>query len=255
MSLISASVVDFGDGTVVKYGPRVTADEGHALRLAQDYITTVPVPKVFDIITDNTTMETYIVQQKIVGTMLSEILPNMDEAVLLQVASELRAFIRELSKLDGDGTQLGLIGGAGCFNRGRWRRYDRQEYGGLRMEGIHTTERFIRWFDDYIPSCGLPREPRDNWIKEFQFHLPTIFSHGDLQPENILIHDGHISGVIDWECAGWYPYFWNDYMATLKWNPEHPWQKVVVPLMLEHRYPREVFAFRHLEHYADSYGL
>jgi len=251
---MASSVVDLGDGTVVKYGPRVTVDEGHALRLAHDYITTASVPKIFDIITDNSTKETYIVQQKIVGRMISEILPNMDNAALLQVAFELRAFIRELSKLDGDGTRLGLVGDAGCFARGRWKRYDRRRFGGLRMEGIHTTERFIRWLDDYVPSCALSREQRDNWIGEFQFHRPTIFSHGDLQPENILIHEGHVSGVIDWECAGWYPYFWNDYIATLKWDPENPWQKVVVPAMLEYQYPREVFAFRHLEHYADSYG-
>jgi hypothetical protein len=248
--LMSASVVDLGDGTVVKYGTRIRPWEGYALRLARQNITTIPVPKVFDIITDKN--ETYIVQEKLVGTLLSEALPSMSGSTLLQIASELRAFIRELSKLDGDGRRLGLVGMSGCFDRGVLGRFDMRRFGKPCMEGIKTTEEFVRWIYNYPPNVlGAERE---HWINEFQSHFPTIFSHGDLQPENILVHDGHVSGIIDWECAGWYPYFWNDFMATLKWEPSEPWERVVVPVMLEHRYPREVIAFRHLHHDADCYG-
>lgn len=34
------------------------------------------------------------------------------------------------------------------------------------------------------------------------------FTHGDLAPQNILIRDGRVAAVIDWECAGWYPEYW-----------------------------------------------
>ncbi|KAE9409823.1 hypothetical protein BT96DRAFT_912797 [Gymnopus androsaceus JB14] len=54
-------------------------------------------------------------------------------------------------------------------------------------------------------------EPLDTSI--FDSEKPCIFSHGDLVPENIIIHDGHISGIIDWKWAGWYPYFWNAFIA------------------------------------------
>jgi serine/threonine protein kinase len=32
-----------------------------------------------------------------------------------------------------------------------------------------------------------------------------VFTHGDLKPHNILIKEGHITGLLDWESAGWYP--------------------------------------------------
>ena len=36
-----------------------------------------------------------------------------------------------------------------------------------------------------------------------------IFTHADLHPRNILIgEDGGITGIIDWETAGWYPRYW-----------------------------------------------
>lgn len=32
------------------------------------------------------------------------------------------------------------------------------------------------------------------------------FTHGGLKAHNILVgDDGHLSGFLDWECAGWYP--------------------------------------------------
>jgi aminoglycoside phosphotransferase (APT) family kinase protein len=32
-----------------------------------------------------------------------------------------------------------------------------------------------------------------------------VFTHGDLVPRNILVQDGHVTGVIDWGQSGWYP--------------------------------------------------
>ncbi len=35
-----------------------------------------------------------------------------------------------------------------------------------------------------------------------------VFTHGDLNPSNIIIRDSQVVGIIDWEFAGWYPYYW-----------------------------------------------
>ncbi len=35
-----------------------------------------------------------------------------------------------------------------------------------------------------------------------------VFTHGDLNMRNILVKDGRISGIVDWENAGWYPEYW-----------------------------------------------
>jgi aminoglycoside phosphotransferase (APT) family kinase protein len=46
-------------------------------------------------------------------------------------------------------------------------------------------------------------------------HSPSVvFSHSDLTARNIIIHNGKISGIIDWEQSGWWPYWW-EYMKAL----------------------------------------
>ncbi|KZT56447.1 kinase-like protein [Calocera cornea HHB12733] len=38
----------------------------------------------------------------------------------------------------------------------------------------------------------------------------TRFSHGDLTPRNVLVDEqGNLTGVIDWEAAGWMPRHWD----------------------------------------------
>nr|OQO26402.1 hypothetical protein B0A51_05588 [Rachicladosporium sp. CCFEE 5018] len=36
----------------------------------------------------------------------------------------------------------------------------------------------------------------------------TRFTHGDLGVQNILIRSGKVVSIIDWECSGWYPEYW-----------------------------------------------
>lgn len=35
-----------------------------------------------------------------------------------------------------------------------------------------------------------------------------VFTHGDLLHHNILVHNGHLSAILDWEAAGWLPEYW-----------------------------------------------
>lgn len=35
-----------------------------------------------------------------------------------------------------------------------------------------------------------------------------VFTHGDLRPDNIIVKNGRVTAIIDWEMAGWYPEYW-----------------------------------------------
>ncbi|TFY62517.1 hypothetical protein EVJ58_g3823 [Rhodofomes roseus] len=58
------------------------------------------------------------------------------------------------------------------------------------------------------------------------------FTHADLHHDNILIKDGRLAAIIDWEHAGWYPEYWElttmealmvrTYSMNAFWDQVHP---------------------------------
>lgn len=51
------------------------------------------------------------------------------------------------------------------------------------------------------------------YAKELPGMLPrsscSVFTHADIAPRNIMVDEHYrISGIIDWETAGWYPDYW-----------------------------------------------
>jgi thiamine kinase-like enzyme len=51
-----------------------------------------------------------------------------------------------------------------------------------------------------------------------------LFTHGDISPRNIMVRDGHIAAIIDWQYAGWYPEYWEFVKAlkTANWRIDWP---------------------------------
>jgi hypothetical protein len=49
---------------------------------------------------------------------------------------------------------------------------------------------------------------------------PPVFSHGDLSSLNILVKGEAITGIIDWETAGWWPSYW-EYTSAQQVNPRN----------------------------------
>ncbi len=50
-----------------------------------------------------------------------------------------------------------------------------------------------------------------------------VFTHADLRPANIIVKNGHIVGIIDWEMAGWYPEYWEFAKAFYIWRWQNDW--------------------------------
>lgn len=51
-------------------------------------------------------------------------------------------------------------------------------------------------------------------LKSYNKTHRIVFSHGDIHVHNILVHNGRLCGLVDWDCAGWYPEYW-DYAVAI----------------------------------------
>lgn len=61
----------------------------------------------------------------------------------------------------------------------------------------------IAWINEFTPADLLERFPEAEAILAAE---PVGFSHTDLLLLNILVDDeGHLTGIVDWENAGWPP--------------------------------------------------
>ncbi len=65
-----------------------------------------------------------------------------------------------------------------------------------------------------------------------------VFTHGDLLHHNILVHNGHVSAILDWEAAGWLPEYWEFTTAWRFMRPGIWWYDFVSDLGGE-RYLKE----------------
>ncbi|KAJ6457027.1 kinase-like domain-containing protein [Mycena vitilis] len=242
-------VVDIGDNVVVKYGTalRVSPEEGQATRFVASS-TCVRVPEIYAILHDDATGVTYLIQEKLPGTSLKDLLPRLDEAARATIAKELKAILGQLAALDGAG-DMGLFGRPFTYGDLFFPNFDFHDPGGK----IETTEAFVHWIPLRLESMfGLEQKQID---RHFDFSRRPIFSHGDFVPENILVVDGHVSGLIDWAAAGWYPYFWNYYVGNRRRRmpdfSDGKWEAMLGIMMDE--YPDEFQAFRALAVDANSY--
>lgn len=66
-----------------------------------------------------------------------------------------------------------------------------------------------------LTKPGIGKSVIPSLFEALEFHRPRLdrlgpaeFSHNDLGPQNILCHKGRLSGVVDWEHAGSYPWAW-----------------------------------------------
>lgn len=74
------------------------------------------------------------------------------------------------------------------------------------------------------------KEPawREKMKTEYPGHAaPYVLTHGDLNTGNIMVHDGHVSGIIDWEYAGYYPDWW-EYTEAMRIIEEQEWRYYLV---------------------------
>lgn len=246
--------VDGNDSTrpqtlIIKFGRQVWKTEALAMKLVAER-TSVPVPKLYAYLSERQGPESrkgYIIMEKVPGTVLADSIDALDGDTVAYVANQLKEYVDELHKLDGQG--WGLPGKDGMYHR----TYFNYAPGPARLS---STKEFINY---YAIQGGAPL-PTDhgNLLQGIDLDRPPIFSHGDLLPENIMIDraSGFITSIIDWECAGGYPYFWNAYAASRRVanssSPSRNWEAIYTTSM--GRYSKEIKAFEGFPLYASLYG-
>lgn len=190
--------------------------------------TKIPIPTVHLVFTrvgttTPTRVTTFIVMDCVPGSCLQQIWGTIDEPTKTSVLAQIQGYIRELRSIPADiDTPPGPIGGGIC--EGRW--FSENGAG-----PFPTHEALVEWWNRFF---YLPGERGYNGIDD-RFHAdqPLVFSHGDLNPRNIIVHEG-VVWLVDWQHAGWYPWYVDPTQIATDWGTmEFPtpedWAPSVLP--------------------------
>ncbi|PIG80596.1 hypothetical protein AARAC_012067 [Aspergillus arachidicola] len=237
----SAKVVRVNKHFAVKMGHGIALIEAENMKfLAAN--SRVPVPKVHAAFRDPSTDKTYIIMQYVHGDTLQKLLPSLkksEKATICNLIKDTMAELRSIPPPD----YLGMLNHQPYLDGVFWTEgldprisgpfHSQEEMNLAIIEKLRQTES-----DQYI---RLLRNMVNQTLKNHR----TVFTHGDLQPKNILVerlgaHDECPEfkiTLLDWESAGWYPEFWDFCNATIACRFKPEWLELV-PDILD-QYPVE----------------
>lgn len=192
---------------IVKTGPFVHLTEAATMKFVAEN-TSLPVPKVYcSFVRKN---RAYIVMERIRGEEIPKSWKNLSDKSRQNIFAQLKHMLQELRaiKPPPDTGVESCTGGS--------LRDSRIPRALPRLGPFKTIQDFHLWLREYLhPSEVQDRENDQDWqdIKDMASKQdgpwpPPVFTHGDLNPFNILVRDDNVVGIVDWEFSGWYPHYW-----------------------------------------------
>ncbi|OAA35158.1 Protein kinase-like domain protein [Metarhizium rileyi] len=172
------------------------ANENAALQLVRRH-TDVPVPRVLDLVSDSTS--SYLLTTRLSGICLGigiDTLSDDEAETLVRDLQKCLAELRSIPKLVSPEYVISNARGKACYDYRILAATDRSK--GYFFGPFVTEEQF----NDGLRVGALPQVSHDSGHQ-------MVFTHGDLNMRNVLMHNGRLSGIVDWENSGWYPTYWD----------------------------------------------
>ncbi|KAF1831239.1 kinase-like protein [Decorospora gaudefroyi] len=187
-------VTRYSDSTVIKTGRAVNVDEQSALELASQY--GLPVPRVYD--AGELDGKPFLRMDFVEGDRLDSVWPSMTPEEKSSICRQLREVITTMRSIP---AKTGLIGSCSGGEARDCRHYTEYTGGPFADEATFNSSFYL----DFVGTIPIGIRTA---LSQIRSDHRIVFSHGDLSQHNILVKDGRITGLIDWETAGWYPEHW-----------------------------------------------
>ncbi|CAI7671898.1 unnamed protein product [Penicillium palitans] len=169
--------------------------EAHTLGMVEKF-TKIPAPRAIDVL--ETPDASYFLMTQVPGRPIGQLLNTMTDEQVENAVTDLKRYIAELRAIPNEASKFQICNseGGGILD---WRIPDSQSEN-LRF---HTETDFHNYLTEMMTD-----DTRKQAAKSHAIPHAIVFTHGDLNPRNILAENGRITGIVDWENAGFFPEYW-----------------------------------------------
>lgn len=220
-------------GLILKQCVRSPQNEPTSLKLVEKY-TSIPAPRVVDV--GEYGGNTYLVMTRLRGQMLHEVLHLMSYAERDRLADDLGSYVTQLRKIPNHTAYMfcNALGGPIVDHR-----IPDMSGGPFNSESDfnnHLTSHLGCSSAEALGEENVPQGHR------------SYFTHSDFHRTNLLIDRGRLSGIIDWECAGYLPEYW-EFTKAMYTTLQNPILESIFRRAFGHRYESELIVERKLWYY------
>jgi aminoglycoside phosphotransferase len=190
--------------------------------------TSIPIPSVLEVHLEDKDEISWILMERLPGQQLGECWPTMSEGARAETIRQLKKHLEQLRRLHP--VAPGWIGS--CSGGPA---YDHRINNMALCGPFSTVSEFHDFLVAPVRDC-----PRPEWVDKYRRLLPDshgiVFSHADISWENILVErtTGDVTGIVDWEMAGFWPDWWEYRKALFASRDVKWWRDIVMQVMQEY---------------------
>ncbi|TRX96697.1 hypothetical protein FHL15_002363 [Xylaria flabelliformis] len=177
----------------------------------------IPVPRPLDFVSSTDT--SYLLTSRVLGLPLGMCIDTLSENEVYTLVYDLRRCLGELRAIPKEVAPDYAISnalGEPCYDYRIIAGLDYDEERGDFVGPFMDEEDFNRT----LRVGALPG------ISHCSGHK-IVFTHADSNMRNVLVHNGRLSGIVDWENSGWFPEYWDYIEAHYITKLKKRWLKIV----------------------------
>ncbi|CAG8408996.1 unnamed protein product [Penicillium salamii] len=162
--------------------------------------TSIPVPKVFNAHYHNNYL--YIEMGYVRGISLEAAWyrGHLSQDQKKYIIAEVGGYISQLRKLEPP--QEGIVASASLDEALDHR------VGSCTFGPFTSHKRFHSYLRVNLPIEDCDKEIGPGVAECHSRRYRSCFTHVDIAPRNIMVHEGKVSAIVNWQFGGWYPEYW-----------------------------------------------
>ncbi|OBW63609.1 MAG: Uncharacterized protein AUREO_063250 [Aureobasidium pullulans] len=164
-------------------------DEAQTIGFVKDTFPTIPVPEIICHWTEVSGKRSFMAMKRAPGETSDASWCDLSDSERKTVASDLADYTLLMADVRRDALES--------------------------VSGLGVTDAFIQPDSWHLPTFRLEIDEAKGYFQPLNIDGGFVFTHGDLNPGNLLIDKGKITCILDWEFAGFFPKWWINYKARI----------------------------------------